>query len=590
MKNLIKILKTFYKFFFNKKGWTIVFVLIIVIAPIIDSLTPYFYKQFVDKIPTHDYDLLLKILLFYIGIRFMALLFSTSRFLVGDILGVDAVANTIATVFAHIHNLDFAFHSSKSSGSLISAIKRGEGAFWNLYFSIHYRIVDVSVRFFVLLYFFKNLNSFIFIMTIVTFVLAILIMLVFVKMNVERKRKVNELEDDISSVIVDNMINFETVKLFVKELWEQRRLSVIQVDWRKAVWKYVYTFRGLDVSMGTVINISIFSILLYSLNMTIRGMFTLGDFVLIAVFLQSFFPYLFELVWGFRDIAKSYSDIEKFFGILDYGVEIKDPENPVELEKIRGEIKYNNVTFTYSESKKEAVEKINLNIRQGQSIALVGRSGSGKTTLIKLLMRFYDVDQGMITVDGVDVRKFTKNHLRSFMGVVPQEPVLFNNTIEYNIGYGKEKVTKEEIVAAAKIANLHDFVLGMPKKYKTHVGERGIKLSGGQKQRLAIARMILSEPDIIIFDEATSQLDSENEKLIQDALWKVTKNKTTIIIAHRLSTAMRADKIVVMDKGKIVESGSHSVLLARDKSLYKHFWNLQINAAQPIDIGATIKA
>ena len=566
------------------------FVLIIVIAPIIDSLTPYFYKQFVDKIPTHDYDLLLKILLFYIGIRFMALLFSTSRFLVGDILGVDAVANTIATVFAHIHNLDFAFHSSKSSGSLISAIKRGEGAFWNLYFSIHYRIVDVSVRFFVLLYFFKNLNSFIFIMTIVTFVLAILIMLVFVKMNVERKRKVNELEDDISSVIVDNMINFETVKLFVKELWEQRRLSVIQVDWRKAVWKYVYTFRGLDVSMGTVINISIFSILLYSLNMTITGIFTLGDFVLIAVFLQSFFPYLFELVWGFRDIAKSYSDIEKFFGILDYGVEIKDPENPVELEKIRGEIKYNNVTFTYSESKKEAVEKINLNIRQGQSIALVGRSGSGKTTLIKLLMRFYDVDQGMITVDGVDVRKFTKNHLRSFMGVVPQEPVLFNNTIEYNIGYGKEKVTKEEIVAAAKIANLHDFVLGMPKKYKTHVGERGIKLSGGQKQRLAIARMILSEPDIIIFDEATSQLDSENEKLIQDALWKVTKNKTTVIIAHRLSTAMRADKIVVMDKGKIVESGSHSVLLARDKSLYKHFWNLQINAAQPIDIGATIKA
>jgi len=567
-----------------------VFVLIIVIAPIIDSLTPYFYKQFVDKIPTHDYDLLLKILLFYIGIRFMALLFSTSRFLVGDILGVDAVANTIATVFAHIHNLDFAFHSSKSSGSLISAIKRGEGAFWNLYFSIHYRIVDVSVRFFVLLYFFKNLNSFIFIMTIVTFVLAILIMLVFVKMNVERKRKVNELEDDISSVIVDNMINFETVKLFVKELWEQRRLSVIQVDWRKAVWKYVYTFRGLDVSMGTVINISIFSILLYSLNMTITGIFTLGDFVLIAVFLQSFFPYLFELVWGFRDIAKSYSDIEKFFGILDYGVEIKDPENPVELEKIRGEIKYNNVTFTYSESKKEAVEKINLNIRQGQSIALVGRSGSGKTTLIKLLMRFYDVDQGMITVDGVDVRKFTKSHLRSFMGVVPQEPVLFNNTIEYNIGYGKEKVTKEEIVAAAKIANLHDFVLGMPKKYKTHVGERGIKLSGGQKQRLAIARMILSEPDIIIFDEATSQLDSENEKLIQDALWKVTKNKTTVIIAHRLSTAMRADKIVVMDKGKIVESGSHSVLLGRDKSLYKHFWNLQINAAQPIDIGATIKA
>ena len=288
------------------------------------------------------------------------------------------------------------------------------------------------------------------------------------------------------------------------------------------------------------------------------------------------------MVWGFRDIAKSYSDIEKYFGILDNDIKIKDPEIPKFLDKVRGEIEFKNTSFTYSESKKEAVKNISLPIRQGQSIALVGRSGSGKTTLIKLLMRFYDVDRGSITIDNIDIRKFTKSHLRSFMGVVPQEPVLFNNTIGYNIAYGRmtnygnEKATKQEVIAAAKIANLHNFIESLAKKYNTHVGERGIKLSGGQKQRLAIARMVLSDPDIIIFDEATSQLDSENERLIQEALWKVAKDKTTIIIAHRLSTAMRADKIIVMEKGRIIEKGSHMSLLAKEKGLYKHFWNLQI--------------
>ena len=224
-----------------------------------------------------------------------------------------------------------------------------------------------------------------------------------------------------------------------------------------------------------------------------------------------------------------------------------------------------------------AQKNINLKIRQGQSIALVGRSGSGKTTLIRLLMRFYDLDKGRILLDGVEIKNLTKSHLRSFIGVVPQEPVLFDNTVAYNISYGKNGATKSEVAAASKIANLNKFIETLPKKYKTHVGERGIKLSGGQKQRLAIARMILSDPEIIIFDEATSQLDSENEKLIQQALWRVAKDKTTIIIAHSLSTAMRADKIIVMENGRIIEKGSHKALLAKKKGLYRHFWQLQVN-------------
>jgi ATP-binding cassette subfamily B protein len=304
---------------------------------------------------------------------------------------------------------------------------------------------------------------------------------------------------------------------------------------------------------------------------------TIGDFVLVVGFVSAFYPRLFDLVFSFRDIAKNYADIEKYFGVLDYDIQIKDPQKPVDVPGISGEIEFKNVSFSYGERKEDTVSGVDLKVRQGQSVALVGRSGSGKTTLIRLLVRFYDVDKGKITIDDIDIRDFTKANLRSFIGVVPQEPILFNNTIGYNIGYGKEEATKKEIKAAAKMANIDKFIESLPKKYNTQVGERGIKVSGGQKQRLAIARMILSDPEIIIFDEATSQLDSESERLIQEAFWKVVKNKTTIIIAHRLSTAMRADKIVVLEKGKIIESGSHKALLEEKDSLYGYFWDLQIN-------------
>jgi ABC-type multidrug transport system fused ATPase/permease subunit len=333
----------------------------------------------------------------------------------------------------------------------------------------------------------------------------------------------------------------------------------------------------IDISIGTLINICVFLILYISIGLSRAGQLGVGDFVLVLGFVSSFYPRLFDLVWGFREVGKNYADVERYFGLLNFKVKVKDPKSPKNLDKVAGEIDYDGVSFTYEGSKKQALRNVNLKIRQGQSVALVGRSGSGKTTLVKLLMRFYDLDSGRIRIDGVDISELSKSNLRSFIGVVPQEPVLFNNTIGYNICYGKEKVTKKEMVAAAKIANLHKFIVSLPKKYKTNVGERGIKLSGGQKQRLAIARMILSDPEIIVFDEATSQLDSENEKLIQSSLWKAAKNKTTIIIAHRLSTAMRADKIIVMERGEIVERGSHNEFLMKGDSLYKHFWDLQVN-------------
>jgi ABC-type multidrug transport system fused ATPase/permease subunit len=287
---------------------------------------------------------------------------------------------------------------------------------------------------------------------------------------------------------------------------------------------------------------------------------------------------MFELVFAMRDIAKNFADIERYFGLLSETIQVKDPEKPLSLTKVKGEIVFNNVYFSYKGGQKNALKGVSLAIRQGQAVALVGRSGSGKTTMVKALMRFYDLDSGKIAIDDIDISRVSKQELRSHMGVVPQEPILFNNTIGYNIKYGKPEATKAELVGASKMANIHDFIMTMPNKYNTNVGERGIRLSGGQKQRVAIARMILANPDIIIFDEATSHLDSESEKLIQDAFWKASKNKTTVIIAHRLSTIMKADKIVVLSKGKIKEVGTHGELLNKDGSLYKYLWNLQTRA------------
>lgn len=575
MKKFIKTIKIFYIFLLKKKFWVVVLWLLLISAPAASSFSPYFYKLFVDEIPNFQIDVLMKILTLFLVVKTVSVILDAAKYFVGDIITIDALADTQSAVFRHIHTLDFAFHTTKSSGSLISVMKRGEGAFWDLFFSIHHRIVDVLVRFVIMLIFFAGVDTRILWLVTASFLLAILVAIGFVRYNIKFRSDVNDQEDKISGVIVDNMISFETVKLFAKEVFEQKRLLARFTKWKKVVWKYVLSFRGLDFGMGAVTILSSFVILLYAIRLTVQKSITIGDFVLVTTFLQSFYSHLFELVWGMRQIAKSYTDVEKFFGILENDVKVKDSTNPVVLNNVDGELEFKNVSFSYEKGDENALKNVSLKIRQGQTVALVGRSGAGKTTMVKLLLRFFDVNEGKITVDSVDVRDLKKDNLRKFFGVVPQEPILFNNTIRYNISYGKTKATKAEIIAAAKMANIDEFIKGLPKGYKTQVGERGIKLSGGQKQRVAIARMILSDPSIVIFDEATSQLDSENEKMIQDAFWKATKNKTTIIIAHRLSTAMKADKIVVLENGKVIEEGSHNSLIDSDDSLYKYLWDLQ---------------
>lgn len=573
---MFKSIKTFYSFVLERRLFFVVFILMFIVSGVLFSLTPYFFKLFVDAIPSLDFQRLMTILGIYVGISLLAQAIEVTSMSMGDRIIVHAAARARIAIFKHVQNLDFSFHTNKSTGSLISAFKRGDGAFFAMFFDTHYRILSVAIAFAVLSYFFVQFGLSFIILVIVAFVLSLTVMRFLVGYNVRKRNLVNEEEDKVSGVITDNLINYETVKLFAQEKSELGRLNLSFVPWKKALLGYQKSFRFIDVAMGTIINLSIFAILLLTLRSAITKTLSIGDFVLITTFLSSFFPRLWELVWGVRDIAKDFADLQRYFNLLDEKVEVLDPVKPVKIDHLYGEINFDKVKFSYGKGHKNAINDISLKIEQGQSVALVGKSGSGKTTLVKLLMRFYDINSGKISIDGINVKDFTKSDLRSFIGIVPQEPILFNNTVAYNIAYGRSKATMKEVRAASKIANIDDFIESLPLGYKTEVGERGVKLSGGQKQRLAIARMILSNPDIVIFDEATSQLDSESEKLIQEAFWKARAGKTTIIVAHRLSTVMRADKIVVMQNGKIKEVGTHEELLKQKGSLYSHFWNLQI--------------
>lgn len=549
--------------------------LLISLSNILFSLNPVFYKKFVDAIPSLNEDVLFSILVTYMIVRVSSVILDMASYLVGDVILFRSAVDARTTVFKKIQDLDFAFHTNKSTGSLISAVKRGDGAFYSFFHEIHHKMFGVVTSFIVMIYYFFQIDSYIVLMVLASLFVTLFVTKFLVSNNVNKRKKFNIEEDDVSGIITDNLINFETVKLFAKEKWEENRLTQNFIPWLKALWGYGNSFRVIDGTMGTIINVSIFFILYTTIKKTVNLELNVGDFVLITGFLSNFYPKLWDLVWGTRDLAKNYADIEKYFELLDHEVEVKDPTSPIVLKHINGSIEFKNVSHSYKDGTKNAIKNLNLTIKKGESIAFVGRSGSGKTTITKLLMRFFDTTKGKILIDGIDIKSFTKSNLRSFFGVVPQEPILFNNTIGYNIGYGAEKSTLKLIKKASEMANISDFIESLSKKYETNVGERGIKLSGGQKQRLAIARMIMSDPDIIIFDEATSHLDSESERLIQEAFWSYAKDKTTIIIAHRLSTVSKADRIVVMEKGEIKEIGNHEELLKNKSGIYTKLWSIQ---------------
>lgn len=546
------------------------------VTAVLETLNPYFYKLLIDNLSSRDYWLLVKIIILFVGVKILANLSHAMNYWLGDKILIPAARDVRLAVFRRIQELDFAYHVNKNTGSLISAFKRGDGAFFDIFHSINHELARLLISLLVALYFFVRVTPSIAFILLGFFIANIFISWRLIKHNMRIRREFNRSEDAVSGIITDNLLNYETVKFFAQEKKEEARLQKQFEDWFEKLWAFANSFRLMDVMVGSLANIGMLVILWVTLKKMVSQEISSGDFILVASFMTGFYYRFFDLLYRMRHVARHYVDIKKYLEILEQPILVKDPEKPVDLLKVKGEIEFQDVDFAYPDSKRKMILKdINLKIKPGESVAFVGRSGAGKTTLVKILLRFYDLNQGRILLDGVDIADFAKSRLRLFIGVVPQEPVLFNNTVGFNISYGNDQVSQAEIVKAAKTANLDRFIDGLPKKYETEVGERGIKLSGGQKQRLAIARMILADPQIIVFDEATSNLDSESERLIQEALWKIARGRTVLIIAHRFSTVRKADRIIVMNHGRIAEEGSHQNLIKRQKGLYQYLWQLQ---------------
>jgi len=383
----------------------------------------------------------------------------------------------------------------------------------------------------------------------------------------------NELDSKANTRAIDSLLNYETVKYFGNEEWEARRYDESLQRWETAAVKSQTSLSALNIGQSAIIAIAVSLIMWRATVGVVNGSMTIGDLVLVNAFMIQLYIPLNFLGVIYREIKQALADMERLFRLIEENAEIRDKPGAAALAVRGAEVRFENVDFSY-ESNRQILFGVTFTIPAGRTVAVVGPSGSGKSTLARLLYRFYDVGSGRIAIDGQDIRDVQQVSLRAAIGIVPQDTVLFNDSIEYNIGYGKPGASHDEIVAAAQTAQIHDFVARLPDGYATAVGERGLKLSGGEKQRVAIARAILKAPHILIFDEATSALDSRAEKAIQGELRAIAQNHTTLTIAHRLSTIVDADEILVLDNGRIVERGTHTGLLAANGA-YARMWRLQ---------------
>ena len=485
-----------------------------------------------------------------------------------------AVRALALRVFEHLHSLSIRFHLSRKTGALNRFIDRGTNSVRFLLSFVAFNVVPTVIELLLIGGILWALFGFVYTaITIVTIALYVWLTFVITTWRTRIRREMNDAENDIGSRTVDSLLNFETVRYFNNESHEVARLDEALADYEKAAVRTRESLSLLNVAQAGVVTLGVTLMLVLAAFDIRNGDMTVGDFVVVNTYLLQVAIPLNILGTVYREIRQSMVDMENLFALVDEQTDVADAPDAKILRPQGGVIEFQDVSFSY-EANRNILQDINLAVDAGTTTAIVGPTGSGKSTISRLLLRFYDPQAGRILIDGQDLRELTQHSLREAIGVVPQDTVLFNDTIYYNIAYGNPKANEDQVLAAAKAAQLDDFIQRLPERYQTLVGERGLKLSGGEKQRVAIARALLRDPEIFFFDEATSSLDSTTEREIQSNFAELSKGKTSLVIAHRLSTIVEADQILVLAEGAITERGTHPTLLA-ENGLYAKLWREQ---------------
>ena len=553
---------------------------LLVTAKLINIAVPFFLKMVIDQVSRPSLAAVpVAALIAYGAARLGASLFGELQDAVFAKVGQRAGRRMALRVYEHLFQLSLAYHLQRRTGELSRAIERGVKSMAFLLQTALFSMAPVLVEFVLVLAILLWRYPFSFAaITFVTVAAYAVFTIITTNWRTRFRQEMNDRDNEFSGAAVDGLINYEVVKAFANEAHESRRLDGALAAYEQAAVRSEQTLAYLNAGQAAIIAVGVTAIMLVAASHVVAGTLSVGDIVLVNAFILQLYQPLNFLGVFYRELRQSLTDLENLHGLFELRPEIEDRPEAQPLVVTGGHVRFDDVVFDY-DPRRSILSGVSFEIPAGHKVAVVGPSGSGKSTLVRLLFRFYEVRGGSVSIDGQDVREVTQLSLRRAIGVVPQDTVLFNDTVAANIAYGRPGASQAEIEAAARVAQIHDFITSLPEGYAAKVGERGLKLSGGEKQRVAIARVMLKNPPLLVLDEATSALDSRTEQALRGALERVAAGRTTLVIAHRLSTVIDADEIVVLERGRIVERGTHPALLAR-RGLYADMWRRQQEAPE----------